>query len=322
MSKNKGPNAAPVVAADDVAQDVTEQPKGAVADDSSDDLYLAAERELKGESEPEPAAEPEQPEQPEAEPEPVAAKPAEAPQPVAEINPDAEYLYRDKDGNEIRVKGSDAIYLTTQYHRKLQEKHAEIEKYKPLEQRFQHDKGGLARDILLATNPAERLAAVKELLKQDGLTDLAGAIEQRMAQANLNYDPMAAQRALMQQQQQELEQRQRSFEAQQRLQSDMAMLETSIGRKLTAREIAGIDSVYGNYLQARHANPNLQLPTVQQAYKFAVDALRFEDMQKPQANKPKTPTPVERVATRSAKTGPVSADDMFYAAMKEQGIPV
>lgn len=324
MSKNKGPNTGEAVAAKPVAQPEPTNPAGAAdGQDNSDDLYLAAERELRGESaEPEQESEPVQPEQPESEPEPepVAAEPVAAKPSRTKIDPNAEYVF-DDNGNEIVVKGSDAAWLTPHMHRKLQEKHAELEKYKPLEQRFQHDRGGLARDILLAANPAERLAAVKELLKQDGLTDLSSAIEQRMAQANLSYDPLQAQRAMIQQQQQELEQRRVQFESQQRLMTEVSALETQIGRKLTPRETAGIDAVYGNWMQARQANPSLPLPPVSQAYKLAVEAIRFEEAARPQP-KPKTPTPAERSAQGNAKTGPASPDDLFIAAMREQNIAI
>lgn len=324
MSKKGTPSDAPVADAPEVPTEPINPQGAAQGQDDSDELYLAAERELVSANEPEPEPEPAQPEQ--SEPEAVeAAQPEQAAQPSrVKIDPNGEYVFVDENGNEHSVKGSDAAWLTQQMHRKVQEKHAEVEKYKPLEQRFQHDKGGLARDILTQASQAERLATVKELLRQDGLTDLAGTIEQRMAQANLHVDPLAPQRALLEAQQNEFRQQQSRLAAQQQLTQDLSALQTSIGRQLTARELAGVDAVYANYLQARQFNPNLPPLPVAQAYKLAVDAMRFEDVQKPQVSRPKqtTPTPAERAAKSGAKSGPATPDDLFYAAMREQNIAI
>lgn len=323
--KNKGTPAELAVAADDAVPAELSNPQGAAEGEGGgdDDLYEAAERELAGgesdetETDQAPVEEPEQ-----AEPKTVEAAPAEAPSESTKVKIDlnAEYVFVDEGGNEHTVKGQDAAWLTNQMHRKVQEKHAQIEAYKPLEQRFQHDKGGLARDILTQATPAERLAAVKELLAQDGLTDMAESLDQRMAQANLQFDPLAPQRALLEQQQRDVQAQQSRFEAQQRLNADISQLQTSIGRQLTAREMAGIDSVYANYLQAKQFNPQLPVLPFSQAYKLAVDAMRFEESLKPQTPKPKQPTPAERAARGGAKSGPPTEDDLFVAAMREQGI--
>ena len=308
----------------EVVEDVTPSPEPEQVEAAQDDaMYEAAMAELDGGGS-DPDLSPPEPD-PLEQPEVVASAPevvVEPDQPtVNRVDADTEYVFTDKDGNDYTVKGADAIYQTSQYHRKMQEldtQHRDYTtKYEDLESRFSHDKGGLARDILKQADAAERLATVRELLAESGLSELSGQVEQSMARANLQHDPNQAQQAMLQQQRESLTQQQHQFQAQQALHNDIGQLETKIGRKLSAREMSGVDNVFGSWVNARQANPNLQRPSFDSAYKMAIDAIRFEDGARTPAPQPQTP--VERARSVSKPAGPPSDEELLQNAYKEQG---
>ena len=239
--------------------------------------------------------------------------------PENQIDPNAEYIFKDLDGNEYKVKGSDAIYQTTNYHSKMQKLHDESKQYEPLEQMFQHEKGKLASQVLQSADVAERLSAIREVLNQTGLSDIATTIDQRMQANNLQHDPLQNQQAILEQQRAELDQQRQSMAAQQALTADTQALESRLGRTMTAREQGGVNNVFGQWMQARQANPNLARPSMDAAYKMAQDAIRFEDSTRtPQKQNTQVPQ-AERVQKRSIPDpGILSDDDLFAAAMQEQ----
>ena len=239
--------------------------------------------------------------------------------PENQIDPDTEYIFKDLDGNEYTVKGSDAIYQTTNYHRKMQQINDELQQYKPLESMFQHEKGRLAAQVLQSADVAERLAAIKDVLKESGLSDVADTISQRMQANNLQHDPLSNQQGILDQQRAELDHQRAQMAAQQALTADTQALESTLGRSLTPRESGGIDNVFGQWMNARQANPNLARPSMDAAYKMAQDAIRFEDGNV-RTQKTKTQAPrAERVKQRSSPDpGMPTDDELFAAAMQEQ----
>ena len=269
---------------------------------------------------------PEQPEQPaqepEPQPEPVQAEQPEPTEPVepeiSRIDLDKEYLFVEKDGTEHRVKGSDVAWLTPHMHKKVQEAKDELAPYKALEQRFEHDKGGLVKDILSQTDLGESLTTIGDVLRTHGLTDIADQIQQRMQQSNVQFDPLQKQQTMLQQQQADLAQQQAQLQAQALFQQDLMSLQAKIKRPLTPQEQAGVDNVFSRWSQARQANPSLERPTMEQAYKSAVEAIKFEQSQGRQTQQP---PPQERVTVAGGRsTGIPDEGDLYHAAMREMGL--
>lgn len=319
MSDGTTAEPAEVVTADDVPEIVQEQAQ-APGQDSDDALFDAMEAEQFGE--------PEKPAGTDLQAKDIAPdlhEPEAGPEPEIEavpdnlIDPDREYLFKDAEGNEYKVKGSDAIYQTTKYHRKMQEINDRLKEYEPLEQMFANQKGELVHKVLATADPTERFEALRRALQDNGLIDMAQDLQQRMQQSGIQYDPMQAQQRALEQQQRQLQDQQRQFEAQNRIREDRTRLESSLGRQLTAREMDGINSVFGNWMQARQANPNLAMPSFEGAYKLAQDAIKFEDSQRTQTVT-QAPKP-ERVNQTSRPEPKVMDDDELFAAMaREQGL--
>jgi len=260
-------------------------------------------------------AEPEPEPAPEAEPtQEVAASPegAETMAEVAErlkIDPNQEYIFIDKDGNEVIKKGSDAVYLTTEYHRRLQqlddERKKMAETWQPLEDRYATDKLGLGRDIIAEQSP-----------------ELAALIDQQLQvlQQEGRHDPLAGQRQQLQIQQQRFQQQQNEVLAQQRLDADIAAQEQKLGRQLSPVEWDYMNKAFRNNAAARQVNPQTAPLDVAKAYDIAVRAIQYERQQNKPA--PATRAPVTTtVRPTAAKAAPreLTDDEVYAAAMREQG---
>lgn len=228
----------------------------------------------------------------------------------------------DPDGNEWRAQ--DVIWRTSQYHRKLAEKDAELKqtlaKVQELDAELQTDPAGLARKIISVADPAARLAAVADVLRETGLPDVADQVAALMNQNGLQYDPIQAERARLERERAEFEAQRRQAEVQARINSELQALTSELGREITDREWETIAEV----AEAHNLRYPDQPLSLRDAYDKAARLLRIEEAERRavrQQAKPKPATTIEpAVATGATQQGGGGAMDYIDGALAALGI--